>query len=164
MPKAKINIEKQLEAHVITYKDRYYRLAYSYVRNSEDALDIVQDSIIKALLSIESLKEPSFIATWFYRIIVNTSLDFLRKNKKLVLLDEEILCSIETGEADKYPDIDLQAALEALPHDCRSIIILRYFEDLKLEEIAEVLDENINTIKTRLYKSLKRLRIKIEEV
>lgn len=84
------SMEKLLAEHVMANKERYYRLAYSYVRNPEDAL-------------------------------------------------------------------------EALPANYHCIVILRYFEDLKIEEIAGILDENVNTVKTRLYKSLKKLRIKIEE-
>lgn len=159
----KNNIRKQLSDHVAANKERYYRLAYSYVKNSDDALDIVQESICKALSSINSLKEPDYIKTWFYRIVVNTSLDYLRKQKRLVIV-EEITCSLDGGETDKYQDIDLHAALEALPDNYRSIVILRYFEDLRLEEIAYILNENVNTVKTRLYKALKKLRIEIEEV
>jgi RNA polymerase sigma-70 factor (ECF subfamily) len=161
---AKNNLEKQLADLVIANKENYYRLAYSYVKNPEDALDVVQESIYKALASLASLREPEYIKTWFYKIVVNTSLDFLRKKKKLIICDEEVLCSIDSGETDNYRDFDLHEALEALPESHRSIVILRYFEDLKLEEIAEILNENINTVKTRLYKSLKKLRIEIEEV
>jgi RNA polymerase sigma-70 factor (ECF subfamily) len=164
MPIAKKDIKKQIADYVIANKEVYYRLAYSYVRNTNDALDIVQESIFKALSSIASLKEPSYIKTWFYRIVVNTSLDFLRKQKKLVIAEEETLCSLDFGDIDDYQDIDLQTALDALPANYRSIVILKYFEDLKLEEIAEILNENVNTVKTRLYKSLKVLRMKIEEV
>lgn len=164
MPMANKDMKKLIADHVIANKENYYRLAYSYVKNVDDALDIVQESIFKALSSISSLKEPSYIKTWFYRIVVNTSLDLLRKQKRLVLAEEETLCSFDLGDVDDYQDIDLQAALEALPINCRSIVILKYFEDLKIEEIAEILNENVNTVKTRLYKSLKVLRIKIEEV
>jgi RNA polymerase sigma-70 factor (ECF subfamily) len=164
MPIAKKDIKKQIADYVIANKEVYYRLAYSYVRNTNDALDIVQESIFKALSSIASLKEPNYIKTWFYRIVVNTSLDFLRKQKKLVIVEEETLCSLDFGDIDDYQDIDLQTALDALPDNYRSIVILKYFEDLKLEEIAEILNENVNTVKTRLYKSLKVLRMKIEEV
>lgn len=157
------NIEKLLAEHVTANKERYYRLAYSYVRNPEDALDIIQDSIYKALASLTTLREPSFIKTWFYKIVVNTSLDFLKKQKKIIIVDEEALCSFDSGESDNYKDFDLYNALTALPVNYRSIVILRYFEDLKIEEIAEILGENVNTIKTRLYTSLKKLRIKIEE-
>jgi len=78
----KNTLEEQISEHVIEFKDRYYRLAYSYVKNSDDALDIVQESIYKAFASLDSLKSPSYIKTWFYKIIVNTSIDFLRKKRK----------------------------------------------------------------------------------
>ncbi|OJT83933.1 RNA polymerase subunit sigma-70, partial [Clostridioides difficile] len=61
----------------------------------------------------------------------------------------------ETGEYDKYTDLDLRRALEELPIEYKSIIILRFFEDLKIEEVAIILDENVNTVKTRLYTALK---------
>lgn len=69
--------------------------------------------------------------------------------------------SLDSGTIDEYENFDLQRALNNLPDNCRTLIILRYFEDLKIEEIAEILNENINTVKTRLYKSLEMLRIKM---
>ena len=160
---AKPNLEKQFADYVIANKEKHYRLAFSYVRNVEDALDIVQESIYKALSSIDTLREPSYIKTWFYRIVVNTSLNFLRKKKKLVLVDDGLLCNLDSGSLDHYENLDLKNALEILPDHYRSIIILRYFEDLKIEEVAEILGENVNTIKTRLYRTLETLRIKLEE-
>ncbi|EPZ58642.1 RNA polymerase sigma factor sigV [[Clostridium] sordellii ATCC 9714] len=62
---------------------------------------------------------------------------------------------------DIYSDIDLEQALDRLPEEYKSIIMLRYFEDMKIEEIANVLQQNINTVKTKLYKGLRRLKIKI---
>ncbi|SMB85862.1 RNA polymerase, sigma subunit, SigV [Desulfonispora thiosulfatigenes DSM 11270] len=159
----KKDLKQDIADHVVTYKESHYRLAYSYVKNVEDALDIVQESIYKAFSASGSLQEPGYIKTWFYRIIVNTSLDFLRKKKKIVILDNEILTNLDLGEADNYEDFDLKVALDSLAEPYRTIIILRYFEDLKIEEIAEVLDENVNTIKTRLYKGLEKLRIKMND-
>lgn len=158
-----INLESHIADYVINNKESHYRLAYSYVKNREDALDIVQESIYKAISSKRTLKNPDHIRTWFYRIVVNTSLDFLRKQKKLVLSDDETMLLNEAACEDSYHDIDLQNALCELPDSCRSIIILRYFEDLKIDEIAEILDENVNTVKTRLYKSLEKLRIQLSE-
>lgn len=159
----KNNMEEQIAEHVIEFKDRYYRLAYSYVKNADDALDIVQESIYKAFSSLDSLKNPDCIKTWFYRIVVNTSLDFLRKSKKEVIVGEEFLSTGGKVTYDSYEDFDLKSALEELPDNYRSIIILRYFEDLKLQEIAEILNENVNTVKTRLYSGLKKLRIKMSD-
>lgn len=157
------NLEKQVVEWAISHRENYYRLAYSYVKNAEDALDIVQDSLYKAISSISSLENPSYIKTWFYRIVVNTSIDFLRKNKKSVAVGEDVFTSFDFGTEDHYKNIDLQKALDQLPDKYRIVVILRYFEDLKIDEIAEILGENTNTVKTRLYKSLEKLRIKLNE-
>ncbi|MGF7184244.1 RNA polymerase sigma-70 factor (ECF subfamily) [Desulfitispora alkaliphila] len=157
------DIEKEIEQYILENKEMHYRLAYSYVKNKEDALDIVQESICKAISSVGSLKDPTSIKTWFYKIIVNTSIDFLRKRKRLIIGDEEFLATFDSGLLDNYEDIDLKKALEELPDNYRSIIILRYFEDFKIKEVAEILDENINTIKGRLYKALEKLRIRMND-
>ncbi|KPU44817.1 RNA polymerase sigma factor SigV [Oxobacter pfennigii] len=156
-----ISLKNQLAEHVIEYREKYYRLAYSHVKNIDDAMDIVQESIYKAISTINTLKEPSYIRTWFYRIVVNTSLDFLRKQKRLKVVGEDVITYLDSGITDTYENIDLSIAIDTLPDICRSIIILRYFEDLKLSEIAEILNENINTVKTHLYKSLEKLRLEM---
>lgn len=157
------NLEKQLEDYIIENKELFYRLAYSYVKNIDDALDVVQESIYKAFSSIDSLENFSYIKTWFYRIVVNVSLDFLRKRKREIVTSEEFLFNNDIGTVDNYADMDLEKALEGLSGNYRSIIVLRFFEDLKLGEIAEILDENINTVKTRLYKALEILRISMDD-
>lgn len=148
---------------VTEHKEDFYRLAFSYVKNQEDALDIVQESIKKALISIEAIKDPTSIKSWFYKIVVRTAIDFLRKQKKLTLADNQMIDSISHGKEDLYEDIDLHNALDELPLQYKTVITLRFFEDLKIEEIAEIVDENINTVKTRLYRGLKLLRIIITE-
>lgn len=88
---------------------------------------------------------------------------FFTKKRKIDVVDSEIFSSLDHGVIDDYENVDLQKALDNLPSNYRTIIILRYFEDLKIDEIAEILNENINTIKSRLYKSLKILRIKMND-
>jgi len=155
--------ENSLVQCITEHKDNIYRLAYSYVRNKEDALDIVQDSIHKAFASAGSLKNPDAIKSWFYRIVVNTSLDFLRKHKRVQVVDEETLEAYSQGISDSYHNIDLERALDELPVKYRNVVVLRYFEDLKIEEVSEVLNENINTVKTRLYQALRVLRVKLND-
>jgi RNA polymerase sigma-70 factor, ECF subfamily len=157
------NIEKQFVDYVINNKENHYRLAFSYVKNVDDALDVVQESIYKAISTVDTLKNPGYLKTWFYKILVNTSLDLLRKRKKLVVVDDEVLLSFDAGTFDNCVDIDLQKALDNLPVQYRSVVVLRFFEDLIIEEIAIILDENVSTIKTRLYKSLKMLRIQMND-
>lgn len=153
--------EQKIAEYVMENKENFYRLAYSYVQNQEDALDIVQDSIQKAILS-KTLKDDKAIKSWFYKIIVNTSLDFLRKRKKLTVVDDTTLQLHSQGVSEYYEDIDLHRAINELSPDYRSVIVLRYFEDLKIEEVAEILELNISTIKTRIYKGLKLLRVQME--
>ena len=76
-------------------------------------------------------------------------------------MQEEMGIEAEPVE-DTYTDIDLQRALDSLPEQDKAIVAMRFFEDKKLEEIADILDENISTIKSRLYRSMKKLRIRLE--
>lgn len=153
---------KKVEKYLIENREYYYRLAYSYVKNESDSLDIIQESIVKALMSIESLKEMEKIKSWFYKIVVRTSIDYIRKHKKYKDMIE-ISEIINNGKVDEYRNLDLYKALDELDETYRTIIILRYFEDMKIEDIAYILDENPNTVKTRLYRGLKILKIDMGE-
>ncbi|MDD3270205.1 MAG: RNA polymerase sigma factor [Syntrophomonadaceae bacterium] len=147
--------------YIISNQENYYRLAYSYVKNRNDALDIVHDSICKAMTTRHTPHKPEEIKPWFYRVVVNTALDFLRKQKSFGLVGEDALELYNSAE-DTYEDLDLSKALDSLSPNYRSIIVLRYFEDLKIEDIAAILGENVNTIKTRLYSALKKLRLHLD--
>lgn len=139
--------------------DRLYRLAYSYVRNEQDALDIVQDTAYKALKSRSAIKDETYIETWLYRIAVNTSLDFLRKRRReTVGLPEK-----EEGREDDHGGFYVLDLLDKLDEKSRAVVILRFFEDKTLAQIAEILDEKLSTIKTRLYKALRILKMELKE-
>ncbi|MFD4929633.1 RNA polymerase sigma factor [Peribacillus butanolivorans] len=158
-----LDINQLIAARITERQENLYRLAFYYVKNKEDALDIVQESIRKALASSSKIKDAASIDSWLYKIIVRTALDVLRKNKKLTIADDETIEYLRSGEEDHYRDLDLQRAMEGLSIKYKTVVILRFFEDLKLEEIAEVLEENVSTIKTRLYKALQLLRINMTE-
>lgn len=138
--------------------EKYYRLAYSYMHNEDDALDVVQESAYRAIRDCGKVKNKDYLSTWIYRIIVNTALDLLRKKKKETLTEELPEIPVE----DQYQETELRTILNQLDHKSRTIIILRYFEDLKLEDIADILGDNLNTVKARLYRSLKKLRLHLE--
>lgn len=155
------NQEQALIQLITENKENFYRLAFSYVKNKDDALDVVQESIQKAFITIDNLKEQQKLKSWFYRIVVNKSLDFIRKHRRVNVMDDATLEFFSNGNHDVYQDIDLERCLDTLPEKYRTVIVLRYFEDLKIEEIAEILKENQNTIKTRLYRALSKLRIQM---
>ena len=148
-------VEQQL---IADYK-KLYRLAYSYVHNENDALDLVQESAYKAIKNCHTLKHPQYAGTWIYRIVINESISFLRKQKQQDIVDYEV----EGETEDQYSDVDLHRALDSLEPFDKTVIVLRFFEGMQLNQIALILDENLNTVKSRLYRSLKKLRVSLED-
>lgn len=149
---------KTVEDLLLANYNKYFRLAYSYVRNDDDAADIVQNAACRAIQNCSRLKEPQYASTWIYRIVINEIFTFCSQKKTEPLESAE-----EPHQEDTYEDIDLKRALESLPLEEKMIVELKYFEDMKLEEIAAALDLNVNTVKSRLYRSLKKLRLILEE-
>lgn len=139
--------------------EKFYRLAYSYVKNEDDAMDIVQESVCKALTAKRTLHTEQYLQAWCYRIVINTAIDVLRKKKKESIGVEEYLLS-EKGQNDRnYENVEVMELLAKLKEKDRVVLILRYFEDMKLEDIAQVTGEKVSTIKSRLYRALKQLKI-----
>ncbi|BES63787.1 RNA polymerase sigma factor SigV [Gottschalkiaceae bacterium SANA] len=147
--------------YIKTHQEQFYRIAYSYAKNQQDALDIVQASVEKALRASKGIKEVKYLSTWFTRILINTSIDVLRKRKREVLSDtmEDWIGGIRE---EREEHLDLYDALDLLQAEEKTLMILRYFEDLKFQDIAEVMDMNINTVKTKTYSIIKKLRIQME--
>lgn len=150
--------------HIIDNQEKFYRLAFSYVRNQEDALDVVQNAIYKALDNYESVKNENAVNTWFYRILVNESLLFLRQRKAEMVPEEEKVLEIPYYEKQFEKEEDLYEQINRLEDDLQNIIKLRFFEELSLKEISEVMDMNLNTVKAKLYRGLKMLKQNILEV
>lgn len=154
---------QQLEKYITENQAKYYRLAYNYVKNKDTALDMIQDSIVKALRSIDSLEDLEFMQTWFYRIVINTSIDFLRKHKRVIAMEDDRLHIYLPPSENEWTDLDLQRAIQQLPPTDQTLIVLRFFEDFKIEDVAHIMDLNVNTAKTKLYRALKKLRIEVGE-
>ena len=153
----KRGIAKAVEQEILASYEQLYRLAITYVKNEQDAMDVVQESAYKAMKNAGQVKEETYIKTWLWRIVINTSLDMCKKQKRIVsgvFIPEE-------AKEDVYKDWDMLAALEELEERERTIVILKYFEEWKIDDIADLLKENPNTVKSILYRSLKKLKIKM---
>lgn len=159
----KKNYRDEVTNFIIENREGCYRLAYTYVKNQQDALDIVQDSICKALSQCQKIEKPGSIKSWFYQIVVNTALDFLRKSSRLVLTDAETIEDLGGSYSDEYENLDLMSALDTLSDENKTIIMLRFFENFKLQEIAQMMHMPENTVKSRLYASLKKLRKELND-
>lgn len=139
--------------------DQLYRLAYGYVKNEQNAMDIVQESVYKLFKNGDKMNGPEYIDTLLYRITINTAVDFIRRHKKEVIG----LPEMEKGKEDQYANADLWSALNQLDKNSSAVIMLHFFEDKTLKETAEILGENVNTVKSRMYQALKILKIQLSE-
>ena len=153
--------QEKLKIYVTDNIDKIYRLAFSYAKNSQDADDIVNESVKRALKAVNGLKNDSYMSTWMYRIVVNTANTYLKSKSKIIYMDDGEEESLITE--DDYQDTDLYDRVMKLDDKYRTIIILKYYEDMTFEQIAEILNENTNTIKTRLYSALNKLKIELSK-
>ena len=146
-----------LVEHIVNGQTEFYRLALSYVKNRDAALDVVHEAIVKALSKVDTVREPAYLKTWFYRILINEAMNHFRRGRDLVPF-EEALAGRAAESRDPGERLDLYDAIDRLSLPEQTVIKLRYFEDLKLEEIAQATGTNLNTVKSRLYKAIRRLK------
>lgn len=153
-----------IEQVILENYNKYYRLAYGYAHHAEDASDIVQNGAYKALKGCHTLKQPEYARTWVYRIMLNECFQYMRQPKHLSYEAVQEETGIDAGSReDHYANVDLQRAVDSLQDKDKAIVILKYFEDKKLEEIAEILDENVSTVKSRLYRCMKKMRASLSD-
>lgn len=157
--------DKAIDEIMKEYTKDVYLLAYSFVKDQGFAEDISQEVFIKCYNYMDSFRGDSSIKTWIYRITVNTAKDFLRKRNFNILkfpvmffdrfsdnhsTEQKVFNSLEKEE--------LLGTVLSLPTKYREVIILFYFYDLKVEEIAQALQISVNTVKTRLSRGREKLK------
>jgi RNA polymerase sigma-70 factor (ECF subfamily) len=138
-----------------------YNYIYRMVGNPDDALDLCQESFLKAFCELGSLKDKDRFSSWLYRIAHNACYSRFRKEqgKTFVELDPNVGASrmpIENRLA-------VEKALAGLPDDQREVVVLKIYQGLKFEEIAVVQDAPVSTVKSRLYMSFEKLRLVLGE-
>lgn len=155
------------------YHKKVYRVAYGVVRQREDALDIVQEVFIKLFRSIKNFKGESRFSTYLYRMAINTAIDHRRKMGKprTTSLDQEEGFQ-PAEEPEKRPDRiffykelegKVNQALNKLPVDQRTAVILREVEGLSYQEIAETMKSSVGTVMSRLHYGRKRMQESLKD-
>ncbi|WLR42028.1 RNA polymerase sigma factor SigW [Bacillus carboniphilus] len=155
------------------YKDKVYQLSYRMLGNSHEAEDIAQEAFIRAYVNIHSYDTKRKFSTWLYRIATNLSIDRIRKKKPDYYLDAEVAgtdgltmysqvaANISLPE-EEVESMELQDTIQKeilkLPEKYRVVIVLKYIEELSLQEISEILDIPIGTVKTRIHRGREALR------
>ena len=175
--RAKRGDYKAFDLLVLKYQSRIAGLALTFVKDRHLAEDIAQESFIKAFKSLESFREESAFYTWLYRIAANTSKNYLTSKKRKKEYSESEILSSEEASVDIFdipggdsPEEILAAnnlremifeSLSNLPEDIRTAISLREFEGLSYEEISEVLDCPIGTVRSRIFRGREIIQEKI---
>lgn len=131
-------------------KEYLYKMAFLYVKDEQDALEVIHETVYRAFLNIEKLKKAKFFNTWITRILINVSIDFLKKKGKNEMLDESTPIRKEKCEISTEEKLDLYNAIDLLNDNYKTVIIMMYFNDMKIKDISKVMETPENTVKTYL--------------
>lgn len=160
--KAKKGNNKAFQALIEEEKVKLYKMAYIYMKNEDDALEVFQETVYKAFISIKNLKEEQYFSTWLTRILIHTAMDQLNKKKRVIPMDREILESKVNPYTHTENHFDLLEAIKELDEKYKSVLILRYYKDYSVKQIAETLQCPEGTIKTNIHRGLNQLREKMK--
>ncbi len=161
------------------FKDKVYQICFRMLGNRHEAEDIAQEAFIRAFINIHSYDIDKKFSTWLYRIATNLCIDRLRKKKPDFYLDAEVagaegltlysqVAADVISPDDKVVSLELQETIQnailKLPAKYRSVIVLKYIEELSLKEISEILDLPVGTVKTRIHRGREALRHQLRHV
>ncbi|MBS4218378.1 sigma-70 family RNA polymerase sigma factor [Bacillus sp. FJAT-49711] len=145
------------------YQEDLYRIAFTYVKNQNDALDVVQETAYRSFKKIDTLKKPEYFKTWLIKIAINCAIELIRNNKKVVQLKPEYEEYIGSEDKDVSLSITLQELLDHLNEEEKSIVLLKFYEGYSFKEIAILLNMPLGTAKSILYRALHKLRKDFKE-
>ena len=147
---------------IIMHQEYLYKLAYMYTKNEQDALDAVQECAMRAMISMDKLREPQYFKTWITRILINSIYKTQKKSRNNSPFEDyneaapEQPLSIEE-KTDLYDAIDL------LPPTYKTVVILQYFQGMKIKSIAEVMGIPAGSVKAYLYRAREALKRQLED-
>ena len=145
------------------YMQRAYYIALGFVRNSQDAMDISQESFIKAFRKIKRFDHEKSFFPWFYKLLKNLCLDHIKRRSRVqeIPLDEARVLN-EEREDREMKEI-LWRGIEGLPFEQKEVILLRYFQQFSYQEIAEITAKPVGTVMSSLFYAKKRLKEAIKK-
>ena len=151
--------------HLISkYKERLYWHIRKMVLNHDDADDVLQNTFIKIWNGIDSFRDESSLFTWLYRIATNEAITFLNQRKRRAMsgLTDENEYLIENLESDTYFDGDewqmlLQKAIAVLPDKQRLVFNMKYFDEIKYEDMSEILETSVGALKASYHHAVKKV-------
>lgn len=158
---SKKNKDNKFTQLVQKNKLKFYKMAKAILKNDDDVYDAIQNALMSMYQNFNNLKEQKYFATWGVRIVINKCYDLLRKNKKIELYDELEECVTEDNYNLDYNGIN--KLVNGLDKNLYLIVILYYYDDFSIKEIAEILEMPEGTIKSKLSKARSTLRKNLEK-
>ena len=154
--KAQSGCDESFERLINNYKEYLYKTAFLYVKNEHDALDIYQETVYKAYINISKLRNINFFKTWITKILINNvNMKNRHYNKFKDEQVEDYIGEIEYSNIEE--NIDLYDAIDRLDEKYKTPVILQYFHDLTIPQIAEIMECNENTVKSYIRRAKKKL-------
>ncbi len=138
------------------FHDGMYRTAFGMLSNEHDAADAVQETLLKAYRDVGKLRQPQQFKSWLYRILVNRCVDILRQRQRTTPVENIWLPDIVENNSDAK--LDVSRALAELDEQHRAVVVLRFFQDMTLNDIATTLNTPVGTVKSRLHRALNKLK------
>jgi RNA polymerase sigma-70 factor (ECF subfamily) len=162
--KTKKTQAQAFEVLVSTYKERLYWQIRGIVLNHEDADDVLQNTFIKVYKNIDGFKGDSKLFSWMYRIATNEALSFIKQRAKLqgitdIDYQEKLVSNLQADvffEGDEI-QLKLQQAISTLPEKQKLVFNMKYFQELKYEEISEILDTSVGGLKASYHLAVKKV-------
>lgn len=158
--------KEEFEKKYRLYSQELMNISFGYARNKDDSLDIIQNVFYKYFNANKVFKNPNEEKYWLIRVTINESKDFLRKKKKLTIVNEEELDIVSYDNEDKHNNKELQKLsilVKQLPEKYRRVIILHYYDSLSIKEIVNILNISESAIKKRLERARNILKQEMEE-
>lgn len=140
-------------------KEKMYRIAYSYSKSESMAIDAIDEAVYQGYIKRKQLKEDLYFETWIIRILINVCNKQYKNSNKYEEYDE----AFEGFSEDSISNLPLKLAIEALPLELKTVVLLKYFGGYKTVEMGQILNLPQGTVATRLRKALSLLKLEMEE-
>lgn len=152
-------IDKDTFCYLIKlYEKAMYHLAFSIVKNDADAAEVISESIFRAYKHLDLLKDVAAFKSWILKIVRNTAVEYIRKNSKLISLNEIETADFVSNDTSVINSLSLKETIKRLNEPYASVIILYYYEDLTISQIAKITSTSTANVKKRLSRAREKLR------
>lgn len=158
LKRAKQGDAAAFEALVNTVKVKLYKTGMAILKNDDDTCDAIQETLISAYTNLNKLEHEEYFATWIVRILINKCYDIIKKNKKVMNINQKM----ELDENATYYDVyneesNVEKALSSIDSDLKVVTVLYYYDDFSVKEISEIINIPEGTVKSRLSRAREKL-------